>query len=74
MLLEQGRLDEAERLALEARETVGAGRIVVSSSTTRSRSASCGLPSGRDDEAERLLREADEVLAPTGFGGTGSSR
>ena len=66
MLLEEGRLDEAERLALEARETVGA-TDVSSSSTTRLALGLVRAAQGRDDEAERLLREADEILRPTGF-------
>ena len=65
-LLEEGRLDEAERLALEARETVGA-TDVSSSSTTRLALGLVRAAQGRDDEAERLLREADDVLRPTGF-------
>ncbi len=66
VLLEQGQLDAAEQLALEARETVGAGDVS-SGSTTR---LALGLVRGaqeRDDEAEMLLREAEEILRPTGF-------
>ena len=66
VLLDQGRLDEAERFALEARETVGAGDVS-SSSTTRLALGLVRAAQGRDDEAERLLREAEEILRPTGF-------
>ncbi len=66
VLLEQGRLDAAERLAIEARETVGAGDVS-SGSTTRLALGLVRAAQGRDDEAEQLLREADELLVPTGF-------
>ena len=62
VLVEQGRLDEAERFALEARETVGPDDRV-STSTTK---LALGIVRGaqkRDDEAERLLREAVEGFA-----------
>jgi ATP/maltotriose-dependent transcriptional regulator MalT len=66
VLLDQGRLEEAERLALEARETVGAGDVS-SRSTTRLALGLVRAAQGKDAEAERLLREADEILRPTGF-------
>ena len=66
VLLERGRLDEAERLALEARETVGA-RDASSSSTTRLALGLVRAAQGRDEEAERLLREAVEILRATDF-------
>jgi len=66
VLLEQGRLEEAERFALESRETVGAGDVS-SRSTTRLALGLVRAAQGKDDEAERLLREAEEILRPTGF-------
>jgi class 3 adenylate cyclase/tetratricopeptide (TPR) repeat protein len=66
ILLEQGRLDEAERSALEARETVGA-KDVSSGSTTLHALGLVRAAQGRDEEAERLLREAIVILQPTGF-------
>jgi tetratricopeptide (TPR) repeat protein len=66
VLLEQGRLDEAERFALEARETVGAGDVS-SGSTTRLALGLVRAAQGKDEEAEQLLREAYEMLQPTGF-------
>ncbi len=66
VLLDEGRLDEAERFALEARETVGAGDAS-SGSTTRLALGLVRAAQGRDAEAEQLLREADEILRPTGF-------
>ena len=52
-----GRLEEAERLALEARASVG-GEDRISLSTTKLSLASVRAAQGRDDEAEALLREA----------------
>ena len=66
VLLERGRLDEAERFALEARDTVGAADVS-SDSTTRLALGLVRAAQGRDEEAEQLLREADEVLRPTGY-------
>ena len=66
VLLEQGRVDEAEQLALEARATVGEADVS-SSSTTRLALGLVRAAQGRDAEAEELLREADEVLVSTGF-------
>ena len=66
VLLAQGRLDEAERLALESRDTVGC-RDVSSSSTSGLALGLVRAAQGRDDEAEALLREADEILCPTGY-------
>ncbi len=68
VLLDQDRLDDAERFALEARETVG-DFDVASDSTTRLALGLVRAAQRRDDEAERLLREADEILRPTGFAG-----
>ena len=56
-----GRLEEAERFALEARESVGP-EDRVSISTTKASLAAVRAAQGRDDEAERLLREAVDEL------------
>ncbi|HEY7019361.1 MAG TPA: AAA family ATPase [Gaiellaceae bacterium] len=64
LLLAQGRIDEAERFALAARETVGPHDVSSLATTT----ASLGLvraAQGRDDEAEELLREANETISTT---------
>ena len=66
VLLEQGRVEEAERFALEARVTVGAGDVS-SGSTTRLALGLVRAAQGRDDEAEALLREAVAILEPTGY-------
>jgi tetratricopeptide (TPR) repeat protein len=62
LLLAQGRVDEAERFALAARETVGPHDITSLATTTMS----LGLvraAQGLDEEAEQLLREAYETVA-----------
>jgi ATP/maltotriose-dependent transcriptional regulator MalT len=62
LLLVQGRVDEAERFALAARETVGPHDVTSLSTTTMS----LGLvraAQGLDVEAEQLLREAYETIA-----------
>jgi class 3 adenylate cyclase/tetratricopeptide (TPR) repeat protein len=61
LLLEQGRLDEAEKYALAARETVSAEDIV-SRATTRVALAQVRAAQGRNDEAETLFREALEIV------------
>jgi predicted ATPase/class 3 adenylate cyclase len=64
LLLVQGRVDEAERFALAARETVGPHDITSLATTTMS----LGLvraAQGRDEEAEELLRQAYDTLAAT---------
>jgi tetratricopeptide (TPR) repeat protein len=61
VLLEQGKLDEAERVALEARETVGP-TDVTSRATTRLALALVRAKQGRGEDAEMLLREAVEIL------------
>ncbi len=66
VLLLQQRVDEAERVALEARATVGASDVS-SGSTTLLALGLVRAAQGRDEEAERLLRESDELLQPTGF-------
>ena len=60
----QGRVDEAERFALAARETVGPHDI----SSLASTAMSLGLvraAQGRDEEAEELLRQAYDTIAAT---------
>ena len=64
LLVAEGRVDEAERFALAARETVGPHDVTSIATTTMS----LGLvraAQGRDDEAEALLREAVDTIAPT---------
>ena len=64
LLLAQGRVDEAERFALAARETVGPHDVTSLATTTMS----LGLvraAQGRDEEAEELLRQAYDTLAET---------
>jgi class 3 adenylate cyclase/tetratricopeptide (TPR) repeat protein len=56
-----GRLEEAERLALEARMSVGP-EDRISTSTTKVSLAGVRAAQGRDEEAEALLREAVEEL------------
>ncbi len=65
-LVRLGRLEEAERFALEARETVGP-EDRVSLSTTKVALAEVRAAQGRDDEAEHLFHEALESLAFYGF-------
>ena len=55
VLVERGKLDEAERVALEARETVGP-EDAVSQLTTAMALGVVRAAQGRDEEAERLLR------------------
>src|SRR5438105_1623131 len=62
LLLEQGRLDEAEKYALAARETVSAEDIV-SRATTRIALAQVRAAQGRNEEAETLFKEALEIVS-----------
>src|SRR6266576_624010 len=62
VLVEQGRLDEAERLALEARETAGP-QDRVSVSSTKLGLGVVRAAQGRDDEAETLMLEGVEGFA-----------
>jgi class 3 adenylate cyclase/tetratricopeptide (TPR) repeat protein len=66
VLLELDRLDEAERYALQARETVGP-EDASSRATTRGALGLVRAAQGRDQEAERLLREAVAILEATDF-------
>ncbi len=61
MLLEQGKIDEAEMYALRAIETVGPQDVSSQASTKRSL-ALIRAHQGRDEEAEALLRESIETL------------
>jgi tetratricopeptide (TPR) repeat protein len=61
LLLEQGRIDEAEKYALAGRETVSAEDFA-SRATTRVALAQVRAAQGRDDEAETLFNEAVEIL------------
>ena len=62
VLAEQGRLDEAERLALEARETAGP-QDRVSVSSTKLGLGVVRAAQGRDEEAETLMLEAVDGFA-----------
>ena len=66
LLVEKGRLEEAERLALEARETVGP-HDRTSLATTQTALGIVRAAQGRDDEAETLLRSAVAAVADTDF-------
>ena len=66
LLVELGRIDEAERFALASRETVGPH----DASSTATTTAALGLvraAQGRDEEAEQLFCEALRALEGTGF-------
>jgi tetratricopeptide (TPR) repeat protein len=64
LLVQLGRLEEAEQLALEARKTVGR-HDQASRATTRMALGIVRAAQGRDEEAESLLREALEVIERT---------
>ena len=66
LLASQGKVDEAERYALGARETVGQ-HDQSSRATTRMALAIVRAAQGRDEEAEELFREALDVVARTEF-------
>jgi class 3 adenylate cyclase/tetratricopeptide (TPR) repeat protein len=61
VLLEQGRVDEAERFALASRETVGP-EDVASRASTRLSLARVRAAQGRDNEAEKLFRDALDIV------------
>jgi class 3 adenylate cyclase/tetratricopeptide (TPR) repeat protein len=66
VLVARAKVDDAERHALEARETVGphdAGSLATTTMTLGIVRAA----QGRDDEAEKLLRSAQEALAASDF-------
>ena len=66
IVLAQGRVEEAERWALSAVETVGM-QDMMSRSNVRMVLGLVRAAQGRDEEAELLLREALAVLAETDF-------
>ena len=70
LLLAEGRVDEAEKYALSARETVSAEDIA-SRATTRLALAEVYAAQGRDGEAETLFREAMEIVSRTEQGRVG---
>jgi class 3 adenylate cyclase/tetratricopeptide (TPR) repeat protein len=61
LLLAEGRVDEAERFALAARETVGPHDVTSLATTTMALGLVRGAQ-GRDEEAEELLREAYDSI------------
>src|SRR4051812_25116206 len=62
LLLEQGRVDEAEKFALAARETVSP-EDTVSRATTRVALAQVRAAQGRHEEADVLFAEALEIVS-----------
>jgi tetratricopeptide (TPR) repeat protein len=66
LLLASGRVDEAEQLALAARETVGPEDLT-SRATTRVALAQVRAAQGQDEEAETLFREALDIVAPSQY-------
>ncbi len=66
VLLEQGRVDEAEQMALEARRTVGP-HDQSSRATTRMALGLVRAAQGEVEEAELLLREAVDIINETDF-------
>jgi predicted ATPase/class 3 adenylate cyclase len=62
LLVELGRIDEAEKYALASRETVSA-EDVTSRATTRVALAQVRAAQDRDGEAEELFREAVEIVS-----------
>jgi class 3 adenylate cyclase/tetratricopeptide (TPR) repeat protein len=64
VLVQRGKIDEAERYALESRETVGP-HDTVSRATTRMAMGIVRAAQGNDLEAEELLREAVAVVEGT---------
>jgi tetratricopeptide (TPR) repeat protein len=66
LLIQRGRVEEAERFAYDARETVGP-LDVTSRATTAGSLAMVRAAQGRHDDAEALFREGLETLADTEF-------
>ena len=64
LLLEHGRIDEAEKYALASRETVSAEDIS-SRATTRLALAQVRAAQGRDADAESLFQEAVHIVRET---------
>ncbi len=68
VLIRRGRLEEAERVAVEATMTVGE-HDVSSRATTTMTLGLVRAAQGRDDEAEALLLEALDLVESSGFQG-----
>jgi class 3 adenylate cyclase/tetratricopeptide (TPR) repeat protein len=66
LLIVRGRIEEAERFAIDARETVGPSDVT-SRATTSSALARVRAAQGRDEEAEALFNEALGAVADTDF-------
>jgi class 3 adenylate cyclase/tetratricopeptide (TPR) repeat protein len=66
LLLARGRVEEAERFALDARETVGP-RDATSRATTAASLAMVRAAQGRHEEAEELFQAAFDAVAGTDF-------
>jgi len=66
LLVERGRIEEAERYALDAVETVGP-QDLTSRATTATALAMVRAAQGRDDEAEKLFESAVESVTGTDF-------
>jgi class 3 adenylate cyclase/tetratricopeptide (TPR) repeat protein len=64
LLLAEGRIDEAERWALAARETVGPHDLT-SLATTSMALGEVRAAQGRDSEADELLHEGYEIISTT---------
>ena len=66
LLIERGRIEEAERFALDARETVGP-LDATSRATTAGALAQVRAAQGRHEEAEELFQESLSTVADTDF-------
>jgi class 3 adenylate cyclase/tetratricopeptide (TPR) repeat protein len=66
LLLARGRVEEAERFALDARETVGL-RDATSRATTAASLAMVRAAQGRHEDAEELFRAGFDAIAGTDF-------
>jgi len=66
LLIVRGRIEEAERCAIDARETVGPSDVT-SRATTSSALAQVRAAQDRDEEAEALFKEALAAVADTDF-------
>jgi ATP/maltotriose-dependent transcriptional regulator MalT len=64
VLVQQGKVEEAERLAVAARQTVGP-QDSTSLATTAMALGMVRAAQGRDEEAEELMREAHATVAET---------
>jgi class 3 adenylate cyclase/tetratricopeptide (TPR) repeat protein len=66
LLIERGRIEEAERFAVDSRETVGEADAT-SRATTAAALAQVRAAQGRSEEAEALFQEAFATIADTDF-------